>query len=41
MVDPGPRKLQANWKRPYYVIKVGHGKAYHLEKLTGGHLPHP
>lgn len=41
MADLGPIKLQANWEIPHSVIKVGHGKAYHLEKLTGGHLPHP
>ena len=40
---PYPRhsKLQPNWERPYRVIKVGHGGAYYLEKLTREHLHRP
>ena len=41
MANPRPEKLQANWKGPYRIIKVGHGRAYYLKKLTREHLPHP
>ena len=39
MTNHGPEKLQANWERPYRVIKVGHKRAYYLEKLIEEHLP--